>query len=314
LARSIALATVLLLGIAATAHAVPFTGITLGDRDSFGIASLAGRLAANGGPVDTDGDGILGPGDFLPDLNGDGVVAVLRDDNFDNRTGAEKAGTALTGTGFTDAGSRGSQWTDLSLSSSFTPAIDFPDGDPARPNAPHFVFDFTVAAADAAPGTPMVLTVVFADFAVGRGRVDILGADGSTTSLDLTPHPRGADGLVQALVVPLSFDQVFVPVAGGFRGTLTVDFGFPVEPYLAFDFAELGALAQSAPVAEPSTILLLGSGLVLLAIILARRRVQTGRVVRPAPASRIAATPESAAARGEAEAGSPPPPRSSRSA
>ena len=282
MARSIILAAVLALTTAVTAHAVPFTNITLGDRDNFGFGSLAGLVSFTGAPVDANGNGVFDPGEFLPDINRNGQVAVRQGDNYDNRSAAEKGGAALTGVGFTNVGSNGSQWTDITLSSTFLPAADFPDGDPERPNEPVFVFDFNVASADIVPGTPLVLTLLLGDYDTGVfAFVNVHGSDGSTTRIRLTQQPDDVDGLVQLLVVPLTFGQVFTPIPGGFHGQLTVDTDLRIEPYTIWDFAQLAA-AQTAPpgVAEPSTILLLGSGLVLLAIILGRRKIQAGRMAR----------------------------------
>jgi len=50
--------------------------LLIGDVDGFGYAPTAGLFSASGGPADTDGDGILEPGEFLPDLNRNGSVAV----------------------------------------------------------------------------------------------------------------------------------------------------------------------------------------------------------------------------------------------
>ena len=283
LARSIVLATLLALTTAATVHAVPFTNITVGDRDSFGFSSLAGLVSATGAPVDTNGNGVLDAGEFLPDINRNGAVAVRQGDNYDNRSAAEKADTLLTGAGFTNVRSRGSEWTDLTLSSTFLPAADFPDGDPTRPNEPLFIFNFNVASADIVPGTPLVLTMLFGDIDVGRAFV-IVGIDGSRTRIALTHQPDAADGLIQSLVVPLSFAQVFEPIPGGFHARVAVDTKLRIEPYTVWDFVQLAA-AQTPPpaVAEPSTILLLGSGLVLLAILLGRRKVQAGRMTKQQP-------------------------------
>ena len=57
----------------------------------------SGKLIVGGiigpGPADSDGDGVLRTGEFLPDLNGDGAVWWLGGDNFDNRSPAEISDT-----------------------------------------------------------------------------------------------------------------------------------------------------------------------------------------------------------------------------
>ena len=51
-------------------------------------------------------------------------AAATTGDDFDHRSAAEVAGNSLTGMGFTDAGSSGSQFTDLALSISLCPRSD----------------------------------------------------------------------------------------------------------------------------------------------------------------------------------------------
>ncbi|MEM9091644.1 MAG: hypothetical protein AAGC93_23260, partial [Cyanobacteria bacterium P01_F01_bin.53] len=104
-----------------TAQAANFTSIRIGDMDGFGYGNGAGYKAANGSAVNVDGQGFLGNGDFLPDLNENGKFATYQGDDFDNRTDAEKSNVdvQVTGNGFRDNGSTGSQFTDLSLSTSY---------------------------------------------------------------------------------------------------------------------------------------------------------------------------------------------------
>ncbi|MEO0647391.1 MAG: hypothetical protein AAFZ17_14740 [Cyanobacteria bacterium J06650_10] len=102
---------------ATTAQAAGFTSIRIGDVDGFGYGTGAGYTAANGSDVNVDGQGLLGNGDFLPDLNGNEIFATYQGDDFDHRGG--NTTNFLTGSGFTDNGSSGSQYTDVSLSTSF---------------------------------------------------------------------------------------------------------------------------------------------------------------------------------------------------
>ena len=88
------------LGTAATdAASQAFTRIRIGDADGFGFTDTVSlRRPVQGigpGPADTDGDGVLEPGEFLPDLNGDGSVWWLGQDEFDNRSDDERAGRAV---------------------------------------------------------------------------------------------------------------------------------------------------------------------------------------------------------------------------
>lgn len=98
-------------------QAAGFTSIRIGDVDGFGYGNGAGYTAANGGAANVDGRGLLGNGDFLPDLNGNEIFATYNGDDFDHR--GNDATNFLTGSGYTDNGSSGSQYTDVSLSTSF---------------------------------------------------------------------------------------------------------------------------------------------------------------------------------------------------
>ena len=136
---------------AAAAQAEPFDYVRIGDADGFGFTDLARLVRAWPGPetlpADSDGDGRLGENEFLPDLNRDGGVAVFSHDNFDNRSADEIADRGHSCVGCLSIGdrTRGSIWTDLSLSASAPPA-NWPDADgPPPPNNAVFVFDFTAA-------------------------------------------------------------------------------------------------------------------------------------------------------------------------
>ncbi|MEA5532390.1 hypothetical protein [Crocosphaera sp. XPORK-15E] len=231
-----------------------FSSIRLGDFDGFGFKEGQGLKAAYGGTINVDGTGTLSTGDFLPDFNGDGKFSN-RDagDPFDNRSDAEVVGTSLTGDGFEDMGSKGSDYTDVFLGKAFgyksssTYGHSFPDGDPnTLPNTPGFKFHFKVAKAKLPQGTPLFLNVMLGDYDVEPVQVIFKGADGQTVTKDVIASAKGdKDGIIQASYVPLEFDQVFSDgdvsgEAGYWVGYFDVDFDAPNEPTLAFDFAEIG--------------------------------------------------------------------------
>ena len=260
--------------------ASPFTAIRIGDVDGFGYGSAAGFIGADGGPANLDGLGVLGSGDLLPDLNTNGVFATGQGDDFDNRSALEVGGSSLSGSGYTDQGSTGSQFTDISLAQSYDASSgannvynantnSFGAGGPfplppsnSLPNQPGFFFDFFVAAADITPGSPLFFNLVFGDYDVVPAGVKFTRSDKSIFNLNLNTQPGNQDGLIQAAFVSLAFGDVFTIGAGGWDGFLRVDFLAPNEPYTAFDFAEI-SLRQipTTPVPEPSTLLLLGTGL-----------------------------------------------------
>uniref|UniRef100_UPI0018E57B2A choice-of-anchor C family protein n=1 Tax=Cyanothece sp. BG0011 TaxID=2082950 RepID=UPI0018E57B2A len=156
-----------------------FSTIRIGDFDGFGFGDGKGLKSASSDEINVDGVGILSTQDFLPDLNGDGKFSN-RDggDPFDNRSEAEVTGTSLTGDGYEDTGSTGSDYTDVFLGKAFayqgspTYGHSFPDGDPTTlPNTPGFKFRFKVAKEKLPQGTPLFLNVVLGDFDVEPVRV-----------------------------------------------------------------------------------------------------------------------------------------------
>ena len=105
----------------APATAVSFSQIRIGDADGFGLGTGAGLRGADDQPVNVDGVGILGNEDFLPDWNWpvDNLVQWSHGDDFDYRSAAEAGGSHLTGAGFADVSSAGSDFTDIALSTSY---------------------------------------------------------------------------------------------------------------------------------------------------------------------------------------------------
>ena len=274
----------LLTGVA---QAGPFTEIRIGDVDGLGFGSAAGLFAANGGSANVDGLGVLAAGDFIPDLNRDNHVATGSGDDFDLRSAAEKQGHATGGSGYSTAGSSfvnavtGSQFTDISLSTSFDATFGTPNDFPLPPsttlsNQPGFGFDFFVASADIANGTNVFFNMVFGDYDVSPAVVLFTRADGSTFTRSVSTQAGGQDGLIQARFATLAFGDVFTAVAGGYQGFLLVDFDARREPYTAFDYVELSVKPIStdppSPVPEPGTFVLCALGAAGLAW--RRRRAQ----------------------------------------
>lgn len=240
----------LLICLSQAAAAAPFEFIRIGDFDGFGFSSsfLANQKAANGGPADTNGNGVLDQNEFLPDQNRDRTLNTDSNsngvDNFDNRTAAERAGSRVTGIGFTDRGSSGSERTDISLSQSFTDIPNFPPGDRTKNT---FKFEFFVEDDSIVANTPVFFNLIHGDFgesSANSGSIVISGRNGNSRSAPLLRQdqlPGGKaqnDGLIQSSSAELSFDEVFAPVADGYEGEVEVQFNFS-DAFVAVDFVEL---------------------------------------------------------------------------
>ena len=213
-----------------TAIPIPggFKKIRIGDVDGFGFGEGQGLTAAYGGPVNQDGQDILTTRDFLPDFNSDGKISNRDEgDPFDNRSDVEIANNYTTGVGFTDTGSTGSEYTDLSLGKVFgyktssTYGKPFPGGDPnAVPYKPTFNFKFTVAKDKLPQGTDLFVNILLGDYDVEPAEVILTSADGSTTTQEFTASAKGKkDGRIQAAFVSVDFSQVFTDKGDVWEGS-----------------------------------------------------------------------------------------------
>jgi hypothetical protein len=222
----------LLIAVVSLASAAPAAAATIriGDIDGFGFSPTIGLFAASGAVADTDNDGVLTAGEYLPDLNRNGSVADGSGDAFDNRSAAEIASLD------------GAQWTDRSLA---------PVG-----TAHNATFTFTFAApapGDVDFGVDRAFHIVFGDYDVFPAAIDL---DGIVVPLVL--QGGGQDGLIQLATAD-------VPFALLIDGQLIARIIAPTEPYLAVDYAELVG-ADVAPVPEPASmgLMLLGAAGLLL--------------------------------------------------
>lgn len=275
---------------ASSAQAAGFNYIRIGDKDGLGYGNGAGYSAANGNAANVDGKGVLGAGDFIPDLNQDGKLATKKGDDFDNRTTKEKSNSLVQSLGFIDNGSTGSKFTDISLSTSlikksgnkanlsekgFTQQ-DYQyqningDQKTSKVPLPGFDFDFFVDKNNVAEDSSMYFNLIFGDYDVKDAKVGFWKADGTYFERNLTKQKnnKGQDGWIQSAFVELDFNEVFTATGNGYSGILKTKIIAPDEPYLTFDYAELSTKqisldpdSQSVP--EPATIL----GLVLFGVL-----------------------------------------------
>jgi hypothetical protein len=199
-----------------------------GDVDGFGFIDPNSLYdSAQGSFPDTDGDGIIEAGEFLPDLNDDGAVNTI--DTFDNRSIAESSSTL------------GAQWTDQSLV--------------YQGSLPSFTFNFSVPTiGDPDYEVDHYINLIFGDYDVSPASIEV---DGVTVPLTL--QGTNQDGLVQLAYADVTWANML-------DGVVTIDVNAPSEPYIAIDYAFLNTVAGAPPqpptgVPEPSTILLLGFGI-----------------------------------------------------
>ena len=268
----------------------------IGDVDGFGYGAAPGFHAANGGAANAHGDAVLSNKDFLPDINRNGSVATGSNDDFDLRSTAEINNTGNSfGAGVSNtAGMRGSNFTDIALSTSYDASaaanhvliggnpntgLVFGAGGPfpsppsnVLPNQPGFVFSFDIDKANLTSQTPIFFNMVFGDYDVTPAQINITRANGTLETLFVQTQPNAEDGLIQAATATLQFSDVFTDGGSVWNGSLKVDFVAPNEPYTAFDYVELNTVAL-APIPEPSSLVLSGLGLVSLGLFhFARRR------------------------------------------
>ena len=261
-----------------------FNYIRIGDEDGFGYltgtdpcgsepcwpfgswntvldGSCSGFQLVNavGAPVNVDGVGMLGAGDFLPNLDCSPETRYDSDE-FDLRTAYELSGGpygfGVQVNGATSTGSMGSGWTDVAVSGTGLGWFDCV----LAPPPPHdyicnngqavFIFDFEVTSAD--PTQPLYINALFADYDVDSTS-DILRyttASGSVidTTIATQDNAAGEDGLIQEATAVIPFADVFPNWSGGDQtGYLKVEFQMPNEPFVAYDYVELSI----APLIDP---------------------------------------------------------------
>jgi len=267
-------------------------------------ASGAGRLLnALGANADSNSDGILEPQaslslpglgpigsalkEYLPDIDGDGFVRANSVDNWDNRDASEAVGGADVGVTYVGAstngaGSKGVQWTDISLSRTYADprrtqdnALGvFPDpAGPAVPNNAVFDFEFILPKSGFVNKKPIDFALVFGDYDVANPSVpDVVEVAGQfgTITIPLIPQSLSTDpGLVQLAAAQVPFDDIFADGITDWLGKATVTVKMPTDPYYSIDYVAFGALGLDA-VPEPGTYALFGLG--ALGLLFWRRR------------------------------------------
>ncbi|HOZ48744.1 MAG TPA: choice-of-anchor Q domain-containing protein [Candidatus Hydrogenedentes bacterium] len=233
-------------------HEEGFIGIRIGDKDGFGWETglqflnwdppvYSANEDAWGAPIpcNIDNKGLLGPADFLPDMDAEGgthwsdASIDCPGDDWDNRGWKELTKTFLMGCGFepgtpTPEAGWGSHFTDITVSRSYDRCIDclpggpgdeFPTGAGTSDNGlsnqpggidaiedvqPGFVFDFYVEYADIDSVAPLYLNVVFGDYEVDLVKAKLTFNSGEVVWVDLTAQPANMDGLIQSAFAVLT--------------------------------------------------------------------------------------------------------------
>ncbi|MGL1936707.1 MAG: hypothetical protein OCD01_16885 [Fibrobacterales bacterium] len=236
--RKLCLFVLAIIVLASTASAanqddIPFTFIRVGDMDGFGFNEGSGHTSAAGSPLNVDGIGMLYGGDFLPDLNHGGTVQASQGDDFDNRDGSEHGDGKVEARGaIINNGTKGSQWTDHTM---------------AWATRPEFVFDFKVKEGMIDPKAEIYFNMIFGDYDNHGATIEISNNNGPITTLTPTLQNQvGAgeenDGLIQTTYYVVNFSDVFYKKENGYHiGYFKAAFNNVSDPFLTFDFAELGA-------------------------------------------------------------------------
>ena len=176
----------------------------IGDVDGFGFSSTVGLVAANGSPADTDGDGLLEVGEFLPDINQDGITAVNRGDSFDNRDATELAA------------SNGAEATDIAMEGS------------GAAHLRSFTFNFPVPLpGDIDYGVDHFINFVFGDYDVIPAQLIVEGV-----TVPLSAQSRADDGLIQSAFSTVAWADML-------DGEVVIQIDAPNEPFLAVDYVFL---------------------------------------------------------------------------
>ena len=176
-------------------------------------------------PADRDKNGILNPGDILPDLNEDPDKLGLTNaqDTFDNRSPEEKEDVAEYGEKFSDVGlvKNKDRWTGAGL-----PIADWPGG--ADSAMFKFVFTTTNNPNDPYHGQDHYFSVIYGDNDVPPLKVYI---DGEDTEL-VNNQDAGVNGYI-------GLAYAVVPWSKMEDGEVVVALNAPKEPFVALDLVGL---------------------------------------------------------------------------
>lgn len=208
--------------------------VVIGDKDGFGYTNVSSLLGFDGLPADRNGDGILGAGDVLPDINHDGAMQILSGeigDVFDNRSVSEKDPL------------NGARWTDITLSAyAVQMHAQFPQlyNPPGIADDSFFTFTFDVPSPGSEDyGRSHYVSFLYGDYdvepmyAVVEGQQVVLSGNSSAGTFE--------DGLIWRAYFEIPWEDML-------DGVVTIEIIAPNEPFIAFDYAQLALSPIQVPI------------------------------------------------------------------
>jgi hypothetical protein len=203
-----------------------------GDADGFGFSPTAGLVNHVGSPADTNGNGVLGVGEFLPDLDHSGMTSPLSDDYFDHRDGDPLN---------TDVGLAANQPIDLNF------LYSIPAGQAIS------WAELRIVVGDVAPSQPN----------------HVVSIEGVSSGVSLTVmSPSTTDGRITETVVPI--DSALFPDLADGQALISIFYDWSLADDIAIDYASLSMELVTVPV--PAALYLFESGLAGFVWVGKRRR------------------------------------------
>ena len=179
-----------------------------GDADGFGFTDTVGLTNSKGAPADTNGNGILEPGEFLPDLNPGNGVNPAGDDIFDNRQGDPTD---------TDVG--------VEISDVFSTTL-------------------TYSLPSNQPITEAKFSIVIGDASRLNQALHIISLDGYSTGVTINPRGATTDGLITETVVDI--DPSLYPELMDGEAVFSISYDLASDD-IAIDFAKLSIQTVPIP-------------------------------------------------------------------
>ncbi len=205
---------------------VPFQFVRIGDRDGIGMGegSNQGYVSEYGTPLNRDGMGMLYDGDYMPDLNGDGVVDANGDQVYFN----EQDDSKYKAVGAIVNHTSGARFTDYSIAY----------GTPMT-----FEFDFKVKKGMVDMSANIYFNLISGDLD-HDAQLKYYNENELVGSIDYAWAGKddvNGNGDVKALYYEIKAKDVFVRTENGYHiAKVKVVYESVTDPMYYFDFFELG--------------------------------------------------------------------------